>query len=499
MNRIDLGRYFDDIDIENLSEKTLRQKFIRVLQIIGIPFLYLYGILFFWEKLLFASFMITISAVSMTISIFINYEKLKPEIANLIFRVLVVVFFLSMLLHHLNLIGYQGRTDYMAWIFIYPLLIFFAVGESEGLFWILLTLLSVATALFINDNSFLFINALNAKIHTLGALLFTSIIAFVYERIRHRTFMRLKSKNKLLKKSENCYRQANEQLVREVKERQRAEKIAGRAQRQTEINNIRLVELNNQLQTAIEHSKHMASTADAANNAKSEFLANMSHELRTPLNHIIGFTEIVVDKNFGDLNAVQEEYLNDALSGSRHLLSLINDILDLSKVEAGKLDLILSDINPKALLEDSLMMFKAKALKNSIQLSIDLDTIPATVNADQRKLKQIIYNLLSNAVKYTPNGGQVSLKARLCVAGENEQPSGIEISVSDTGIGLRKEDLKRIFSPFEQVEGSRSRKFQGTGLGLSLTKRLVELLGGKIQAESQGEGKGSTFKFVIPI
>jgi signal transduction histidine kinase len=245
--------------------------------------------------------------------------------------------------------------------------------------------------------------------------------------------------------------------------------------------------------------------AENANKAKSEFLANMSHELRTPLNHIIGFTELILDKKFGDLNEIQKEYLNDVHLSSNHLLLLINDILDLSKIEAGKHNLAPSDVNLSALLENSLVMVREKAIRHSIQLELNLNDIPETIVADERKLKQVVYNLLSNAVKFTPDGGKITVAAQKCDYNESQDldtisnsNDGIKISVSDTGIGLKPEDLNRIFVPFEQVENSTSRKFQGTGLGLSLTKQLVKLHGGKVWAETKGLGKGATFNFIIP-
>ena len=253
---------------------------------------------------------------------------------------------------------------------------------------------------------------------------------------------------------------------------------------------------------------------DRANKAKSEFLANMSHELRTPLNHIIGFTEMVVDKRFGELNASQEEYLNDVLNSSHHLLALINDILDLSKVEAGRLEPSLSEVNLKALLENSLLMVKEKTIKHNIALSLNVNGLPETVTADERLLKQIMYNLLSNAVKFTPNGGRICLTTKKVSANEHDATtlklpdttekdanSGefIEISVTDTGIGLEPQNLKQIFGQFEQVENSASRKYQGTGLGLSLTKNLVGLHGGKIWATSEGKNCGATFSFTLPV
>jgi PAS domain S-box-containing protein len=276
------------------------------------------------------------------------------------------------------------------------------------------------------------------------------------------------------------------------------------------------------VEVELQKSKEAAVTA---NRTKSEFLANMSHELRTPLNHIIGFTELVVGKNSGDLNETQAEYLNDVLQSGKHLLSLINDILDLSKVEAGKHELEMVDVNPRVLLENSLVMVKEKAMKHRIKIATDVDDIPETIRADERKLKQIMYNLLSNAVKFTPDREEVHSSARMvdCIVrpglrkGDPEElkiieggvdsakvhgtksRKCIEFSVSDTGIGIRAEDQQRIFNPFEQVDSSAGRRYQGTGLGLSLTKKLVEMHGGNIWVESEGEGKGSTFRFIIPV
>lgn len=258
---------------------------------------------------------------------------------------------------------------------------------------------------------------------------------------------------------------------------------------------------------------------------KSEFLANMSHELRTPLNHIIGFTELVLDTRVGELNPNQAEYLMDSLKGGKHLLSLITDLLDLSKVEAGKMELHLADVDLKALLRNTLEMFEENAREREIHCSMDLDGIPDGLRADEMKLRQIFYNLLSNAFKFVCDGGVVRLSARLTEhyvrdglrrddssglliverSGNGTAAEGmrlrkcIEIMISDTGVGIKKEDQEIIFRRFERAKHPSGKKYPGTGLGLALTRGLVELHGGRIWVESEGEGKGSAFHVLLRV
>ena len=229
---------------------------------------------------------------------------------------------------------------------------------------------------------------------------------------------------------------------------------------------------------------------ETASRHKSEFLANMSHELRTPLNAIIGFSEVLAERMFGELNDKQAEYIQDILSSGRHLLSLINDILDLSKVEAGRLELELGPFNLPMTLENALTLVRERASRHGLGLQLTVDPRLGDLVGDERKIRQVVLNLLSNAVKFTPEGGRIGVTA-------SRADGAVEVSVSDTGIGIAPADQEAIFEEFRQVGTDYAKKREGTGLGLTLARKLVELHGGRIWVKSE-VGKGSTFTFSIP-
>ena len=229
---------------------------------------------------------------------------------------------------------------------------------------------------------------------------------------------------------------------------------------------------------------------EAASQHKSEFLANMSHELRTPLNAVIGFSEVLRDRMFGELNEKQEEYLNDIHASGQHLLSLINDVLDLSKIEAGRMELELSHFDLPMTLDNALTLVRERAGRRGIELRKTVDERLGQIEADERKIRQVLLNLLSNAIKFTPEGGRIEVEAK-------PVDGYIEVSVSDTGVGIAPKDQEAVFEEFKQV-GAADKKVEGTGLGLALSRKFIGLHGGKIWVKSQ-IGEGSTFTFTIPV
>ncbi len=447
------GNLGDNLDIEYLRKIILLNFVCLVGTVILIPM----GLLAFMESNRYlGTFDLMMAGVTVMNIVFLRrtgYYK-----AFIYGSVIIAMIFYMFLFFH----GGVNNTAFV-WYYTFPLFALFLLGRLHGS--ILTLILFVAALIFfvVNPSMPGFASyPLDLKLRFIPSFIAVYIFAYIFEDLRFKTQKKLeKSRDNLLE------------------EKRKAER---------------------------------------ANRAKSEFLANMSHELRTPLNHIIGFVELILDRHFGELNTKQEEFLDDVLDSSRHLLSLINDVLDLSKVEAGKLELNLGVVNPRELLENSLVMIKEKCLKHNIELTMDIHGIPETISADERKLKQIMYNLLSNAVKFTPDGGKIHVSADMVedvkavpenagkdrpdregTHGNGSVKRFMRITVSDTGIGIRRKDMEKIFRPFEQVDASSSRRYQGTGLGLSLTRRLVELHGGRIEAKSRGEGQGSTFWFILPV
>jgi signal transduction histidine kinase/CheY-like chemotaxis protein len=255
--------------------------------------------------------------------------------------------------------------------------------------------------------------------------------------------------------------------------------------------NRKLETANRELARLYEETKEQSLLIQEANRLKSEFLANMSHELRTPLNGIIGFAEIMHDSRVGPISQDHKEYLGDILASARHLLQLINDILDLSKVEAGKMEFKVERIDPTIVVAEVREIVRTLAAEKRISLRSEIDPAISLIEADQRSFKQLLYNYLSNALKFTPEEGEVIVRVK---------PEGRErfrIEVKDSGIGIKPEDRARLFVEFQQLDSTAAKKYPGTGLGLALTKRIVEAQGGRVGVIST-PGKGSTFYAVLP-
>ena len=455
-----------ELDLQEKSKIILAGSII----IITSPVLISFSMLHILRDNLFLGYFLLIAGVSLILSLLILKKLENIAVFSRTNLVIVGILFLYLLAR-------SSPDGHMAlWLYVYPLVVFFLLGHIEGLFFNLAFFIFILF-FFLIQNFTLFtpIYPIEFKVRFSIALFLVGGLSYTYEFIRYKL-------HKGMVKNQQQLKMETERLANSKKE------------------------------------------ADEANRAKSDFLANMSHELRTPLNHIIGFTEVLMNNNDRKLESVQQEYITDIHSSGKHLLALIDDVLDLAKIESGKQALIISDVNLKEVLENSLAIIHDVTRKNQIALSWDVDGVPQIIQSDERKLKQIMYNLLGNAAKFTPIGGSVIVSAKLVDCGvrsgrRSDDPKFlkfilnpnddsavcgdhikecVEIAVTDSGIGIQKEDQKRVFDRFEQLDGSTNKKFQGTGVGLAVTKRLVELMGGKIWVESDGEGKGSTFRFIIP-
>jgi signal transduction histidine kinase len=430
--------------------------------LIAAPVLYFYGTLNLIHGRLINAFLELSTAAIYTFSFF--FAKTQRQIETLIkVNLGWTGFFLLFLLLHSTV-----RWHEMFWLYLFPITLFFLLGPLQGIIYNTIFLTGVAIVLFVLQGDLTSTVPLETDfaVRYLISISAIVLITYGYELVRERYRGEVKEKQRML-------------------EEEKTKLLAAKQE------------------------------AEQASLAKSRFLANMSHELRTPLNAIIGFTELLVDRHAGELNPTQQEYLTDVLQSSRHLLALISDVLDLAKVEAGRMELELNTVNLQAFIDGSLIMVRERARKQDVTLETKLDGLPATIRADERKLKQTLDNLLSNAVKFTPDGGQVTVSGEILrrergrwldhenngllpsVAGGDG--SWLKIAVADTGIGIPRGDLERIFEPFEQGDSSTTRRFQGTGLGLSLTRKLVALHEGYVWAESPGLNQGTTVSFVIPL
>jgi PAS domain S-box-containing protein len=281
------------------------------------------------------------------------------------------------------------------------------------------------------------------------------------------------------------------EIIGSALERKRASDQLGRLNEELRSLNLGL---ESKVEERTEQLQEAVADAKASSQAKSDFLASMSHELRTPLNAIIGFSQVLHEQYFGSLNEKQSEYVADIVESGKHLLSLINDILDLSKIEAGKMELEVSPVKIVSLVQGSLVMIKEKAMAHGINLEVQTaeELQALEITGDERRLKQVMFNLLSNAIKFTPDGGTIRIEA-----GRDDME--LTVSVSDSGIGMTPPELKKLFQAFYQASGGIKDKTPGTGLGLAITRSIVEKHGGRIRVESEGLNKGSIFTFTLPI
>ena len=402
----------------------------------------------------------------------------------------IIIYHLNVCVLYINVFyvffdgGMQGER--MLWMYILPVVSFFLLGKKPAVTMIVISFGMIGWVFF-QLPLFQFVPysySPEVKVRFLSTYLLICLFAYIYDTMRWAYQRHLKEEH--------------EKLQQEIVRRQQTEEALQRSHDELEMRvkerTWELVEAKEAALEAKELALEAQHTAEVADRAKTNFLYSMSHELRTPLNSVLGFAQLLANQNFGPLNSKQMQYVQRILTSGHHLLELINDVLDLSQIELGKMQLTPEKIDLKNLLENSIKNIREKDLRETLSITLHLpkELEQFKLVADSQKLKQILFQLLSNAVKFTPEAGSIEIAVE-------QQQEILLISVSDTGIGIAPDDQEHIFSNFYQIKGGLKNKTPGTGLGLPIARRLVELHGGELWVSSEGKGKGSRFNFSLPL
>ncbi len=424
-------------------EARYQKKILRYIVFIGAPFILTYGGVLLWLAApLYIMGMYLLSVAILVVGFIL---LLRPMAADRFMRIhwLVSIGYISaLLIVQVVSIAVFNRIEFASWILLYPSMVLLIMKQPEGLVMLIICGIAFFLPLFL---------ASPLPVGPAGISTIRANLVLIFVLVAACTFF-----------IDSTRRRVQADLVHREREAVR----------------LRLI-------------------AEQASLAKSEFVANMSHELRTPLTHIIGFTELVLETAAGRGDHTSVEYLGDVLKSSRHLLVLVNDMLDLARVEVGKLQLTMQPVSPRDLLERAVRLVRDRAREKQVGIELVSAAPDQALSADGARLVQVLVNLLVNAVKFTPPGGQVTAGCRIIDGHQPGEPLA-EFFVIDTGIGIPPQWIPLLFERFSRLTRPGHRSEEGVGLGLALSKALVESHGGRITAESDGEGKGSTFRFGIP-
>jgi signal transduction histidine kinase len=428
-------------DDETSLEAAYQKRILRYLVFIGAPFIVAYGVYsLFLAAPWYIESLYLFSVVILGVGFAILMRPMGAARFLRVHRLVSIGYIGSLLTVQVISIAVLNRVEFSAWILLYPSMAFLFMSKTDGLPSVIVCGIAFFLPLFL---------AGSVQVSPSGVLTLKANLVLIFVLIAACTLF-----------IENTRRRFQSDLVRRQRDLLR-----------------------------------MKEAAEAASRAKSEFLANMSHELRTPLNHIIGFTELLLETPAERREETSVEFLSDVLASGKHLLILVNDVLDLSRVEEGKLELSVGPVAAAEVLGKSARLVQERALKKNITISIAPGVPALSFRGDSSRLTQVLVNLLVNAVKFTPGGGSVTTGCRV-VDGETPGEKWVEFSVSDNGIGILSDQMPLLFERFSRLPHHHAE--QGAGLGLALSRGLVERHGGRIWADSKGEGMGSTFRFVVP-